>query len=183
MTLKVKILTATTLMTTMGLTVQVQAQNYAYLKGLRDTQQCQGCNLRIVKQSNAKESIVTMSLPSAIACVESVLTDRGESIFKVDQKQGVVTTSMRSVEPEELQGIADTNQGGGRIRWTQGSYQLTINLSPVNRQGTQVQVNTRILGLGETSLPLMRPSLLRPLPSTGVLEGDILAALSSRCAR
>jgi hypothetical protein len=180
---RIRILTAATLLTTSGLTVPAQAQNYAPITGLLETQQCQGCYVSIAQPIAPRESVVAMPLGLSLSCVESVLTSRGESIFRVDREQGVVTTSLRSVEPEELQQIADTQQAGGRIRWTQGSYQLFINLSPVNKQRTKVQVSTRILGSGETSLPLMRPSMLRPLPSTGMLEGDILAALASQCGR
>jgi len=101
--------------------------------------------------------------------------------LKVDQKQGVVITTMRSVEPEELQQIANIKPGGGQISWKQGSYQLIINLSPVEQQRTKVKVSVRIVGSGETRLPLMRPSLLQLLPSTGRLERDILSDLASQC--
>lgn len=179
--MKLKILISITLLTTIGLTLPVQAENHSSFQGLLETQQCQECNLISVNQSDAREIMVTKSLTSTLTCVKSVLTERGESILKVDQKQGVVITTMRSVEPEELQQIANIKPGGGQISWKQGSYQLIINLSPVEQQRTKVKVSVRIVGSGETRLPLMRPSLLQLLPSTGRLERDILSDLASQC--
>lgn len=182
MKIKQKILTTATLLTAIGLTFPVKAENPASFTTLPKPQQCQGCN-QSKNQANEvnKQAVVAMPISSAFTCVQSVLTSRQESIFKVDQKQGVVMTSLRSVEPEELERIANTSQAGERIRWTQGSYQLTINLTSVSRQKTQLQVSARIMGSGETSLPLMRPSMLQSLPSTGRLESDILTALTSQC--
>ncbi len=125
--------------------------------------------------------VVAEPLPLALDCVRAVLAARGESIFRVDEEQGVVTTSFRLVNPEELRRIAVTDREAGRIRWTRGIYQLTIILSPVNGDGTRVRVSARVLGAGETFLPLMRPSNWWPLPSTGSLESDVLAALTAHC--
>lgn len=125
--------------------------------------------------------VVEEPLPPALDCVQAVLTDRGEPIFRVDEEQGVVITGFRMVGPEGLRRIATTDRGGGRIRWTKGIYQLTLILSRVEGGGTRVQARARILGAGETSLSLMRPSAWWPLPSTGSLEGDVLAALTASC--
>lgn len=118
---------------------------------------------------------------SVLDCVETFLISRGESIFRIDKEKGIITTGFHWVGPEELRRIAVLDRGKGQIRWTKGIYQLTISLSPAEGGKTQIQVNARIFGAGETSLPLMRPSLWWPLPSTGSLEGDILAALVIHC--
>ena len=125
--------------------------------------------------------VVAEPLPLALDCVRAVLTARGESIFRVDQEQGVVTTSFRLVNPEALRRIAVTDREAGRIRWTRGIYQLTIIFSPVDGDGTRVRVSARVFGAGESSLPLMRPSNMWPLLSTGSLESDVLAALTAHC--
>jgi hypothetical protein len=56
-----------------------------------------------------------------------------------------------------------------------------IRLIPLGEGVTQARIRMRILAKGTTSLRLMRPSSWWPLASTGALEGDILAALETRC--
>lgn len=119
---------------------------------------------------------------SVLGCVETFLISRGESIFRIDKEKGIITTGFHWVGPEELRRIAVLDRGKGQIRWTKGIYQLIISSLSLSDEGkTQIQVNARIFGAGETSLPLMRPSLWWLLPSTGSLEGDILAALVIHC--
>lgn len=116
-----------------------------------------------------------------LRCVQTVLTGQGESIIRVDEEQGVIMTRLRPVDLKTLHRIAVTDRAGAAIRWTKGMYQLTIALSPGEQGGTRVRTAARILGCGETALPLMRPSPWWPLPSTGNLEAGILSAITASC--
>jgi hypothetical protein len=124
---------------------------------------------------------VNRPLLDALRCVQAVLTDQGESIIRVDEEHGVITTRLRPVNLETLHRIAVTDRAGAAIRWTKGIYQLTIALSPSEQGGTRVQATARILGYGESDLRLMRPSPWWPLASTGHLEAGILAAVIVSC--
>ena len=87
----------------------------------------------------------------------------------------------RVVDPDELQRIAVTGIVGGRVQWSEGRVDTTLDLESHNRNTTTVGIQLRILGRGTTSLPIMRPSDWWPLASTGALETDLLNSIAAKC--
>ena len=85
----------------------------------------------------------------------------------------------KRVEPEELRHIAVTQIAGGNIHWTEGRVDLTLAFESRGKGNTEVRLFLNILGRGNTSLPIMRPSDLWPLTSTGRLEHDVLAGMEA----
>jgi hypothetical protein len=119
--------------------------------------------------------------PSALEeCVRKILSETGWSLPVGTQAKDAFRAGRR-VEPEELQRVAQTEIGGGRIHWEEGTVNAEIRLIPLSETVTQVRIRTRILAKGSTSLRLMRPSPWWLLVSTGALEGDVLAALKTHC--
>lgn len=88
----------------------------------------------------------------------------------------------RIVDPEELGRIAVTAIAGGRVQWSEGRVDTTLDLEPHRESTTTVRMKVRILGRGTTSLPIMRPSDWWPLDSTGTLERDLLNSIAATCA-
>jgi len=131
--------------------------------------------------TSPQEIIVAGPLHPALSCVQAVLTARGEKIWRVDKENSTIITAFRLVNPSALRQIAIIHRAAAGIRWLKGRYQLTITLSQAEREGTRIQAMARILGYGESALPLMRPSPWIPLPSTGTLEGDALTAITAAC--
>jgi len=78
-------------------------------------------------------------------------------------------------------GLQIQNGGDARIHWVRGRADLILSFSPAADERTRIDLRARILGWGETSLPLLRPSNWWTLPSSGALEGDVLAALKAHC--
>ncbi len=119
-------------------------------------------------------------LSAIVRCVTTTLEERGWNVLplKADKKQ---LLALRNVEADELRRIADTKRGQSEIHWVQGRVHLVLSFSPANDQQTRIVIKARILGQGEASLPVLRPSNLWTLPSTGALEGDVLAALRVCC--
>lgn len=131
--------------------------------------------------SSPQEVIVAGPLQPVLSCVQAVLIAQGEKLWRVDQENSTIITAFRLVNPSALRQIAIIHRAAAEIRWLKGRYQLTITLSQAERDGTRVRAVARILGYGESALPLMRPSPWIPLPSTGTLEGDALAAIIAAC--
>jgi len=120
-------------------------------------------------------------LPSALEeCVRRILLETGWSLPARSQEKGRLLAT-RQLESDELRRVAQTEVLGGKIHWDEAMANAEIRLISLSEGKTQVRIRTRILAKGSTSLPLMRPSNWFPLASTGALEGDILAALETRC--
>lgn len=114
-------------------------------------------------------------------CVRSVLLEKGWSLPATKTVEAGMIAA-RYLTSEELPRVAHTEIGGGRIQWEEGMVNTQIRLIPLGENVTQARIRTRILAKGSTSLRLMRPSPWWLLVSTGALEGDVLAALKTRCA-
>lgn len=119
--------------------------------------------------------------PSALEeCARKILQETGWKLPETSQEKGGLL-AMRHLDSEELRRVAQTEVLGGKIHWDDGIANAEIRLIPLSESITQARIRTRILAKGSTSLPVMRPSNWWPLSSTGALEGDILAALETRC--
>ena len=88
----------------------------------------------------------------------------------------------RIVDTDELSRIAVTGIMGGRVQWSEGRVDTTLDLEPHRKNTTTVRIQVRILGRGTTSLPIMRPSDWWPLASTGTLERKLLISIAAKCA-
>ena len=117
---------------------------------------------------------------SVIRCVKDELEQQGWRVlpFKKDKRQ---LLAFRNVEAGELGRVADTKRGAGTIHWVRGRVDLILSFSAANHNTTSVDLRARILAQGETSRSLLRPMNWWPLPSTGALEGDVVAALKVQC--
>ena len=125
---------------------------------------------------------VTETPPSSfVECIKGVLKDRGERLLASDEAKGRITTAPRVLGPDELRKIAVTEKRGDKVQWVQGMVQLTFTFAAADGGPARMEVTARILGKAQTFLPLMRPSDWLPLPSNGILEGEVLAAMRQSC--
>ncbi len=126
---------------------------------------------------------VELQLPPARAraCIAAALEETGWSVVRRGTGRESLRAS-RTVPAEELERIAETRRAA-EIRWAHGRVDLLAGFSPLGRNATRLELRVRVLAEGETSAPLMRPTNWWPLPSTGALEGELAAALQTRCSR
>ncbi len=127
---------------------------------------------------------ITQTLPCEATkvreCVLNVLRERGEIVLTPEGPKEDVITGSRTISTKELKRIASLPTQE-RVRWKRGMYTLHLRLSPGPDKSTLLMLAVRILGYRENGMPLLRPSPWWPLPSKGVLEQEILAAISQCC--
>ena len=138
------------------------------------------------KESKARPSsalfltVEKVPLPVVVQCATQAVEGQGWIVLPSKKGKNQLRT-FRNVGVDELRRIADTKRGDARIYWVRGRADLILSFSPAADERTRIDLRARILGWGETSLPLLRPSNLWTLPSSGALEGDVLAALKAHC--
>jgi hypothetical protein len=112
-------------------------------------------------------------------CLTSVLQEKGWSPLPPELPDRL--SLGRQVDPEELRKIAVTEIAGGKIQWTEGRVDASLSLKSQSKGTSEVRLFVRILGRGNASFPVMRPSDWWPLASTGRLEEDLLAQVAASC--
>lgn len=115
-------------------------------------------------------------------CVLEILRERGESVPGPEGQKDVIKTGFRSVTGEELKRIAQLPMQG-KARWTKGRYSIQLSASAGPGDSTVLALSVRIIGHGETELPLLRPSPWWSLRSSGVLEQEVLSAILQCCKK
>lgn len=112
-------------------------------------------------------------------CALEVLGKRGETIIRQEREAGLIVSGLRPVSQQELERIASP-LSKDLFKLEKGFYQLRVTVAAGSNGKSSVTVLARILGSGETSLPLLRPrpSNWHPLQSKGFLEQEVLAAIS-----
>ena len=111
-------------------------------------------------------------------CALEVFGKRGETIIRQEREAGLIVSGLRPVSQQELERIASP-LSKDLFKLEKGFYQLRVTVAAGSNGESNVTVLARILGSGETSLPLLRPrpSNWRPLQSKGFLEQEVLAAI------
>lgn len=126
--------------------------------------------------------VFSVGVQEVCDCAMQVLKERGEYIFKQEMETGITITGSRFIMSEELRRIAFLPQQDA-IQWTKGNYNLRLLISSSSEKTTTITIVVRILGYGETSLPLLRPSPWWTLPSKGVVEHEIFTAILHCCQK
>ena len=113
-------------------------------------------------------------------CILRMSKERGITTTNTEGQGDTIVTGFRFVTEDELKWIADL-PGQTQAHWTKGMYNLRLTIEPGTEQSTTVTLVMRILGCGESSLPLLRPSPYQPLQSKGILEQELFSDILRCC--
>ena len=113
-------------------------------------------------------------------CVLKVFQEQGIGVFSSEGGKDIVITGVRSVTGEELKRIADL-PSQPNVEWERGICNLRLAIAQGRDMTTNLSLSLRITGCFKTSLPLLRPSTWQRLSSNGVMEREILTAVSRCC--
>lgn len=113
-------------------------------------------------------------------CILTMIKERGITTTHAEGQEDTVVTGFRFVTEDELKRIADPSTQT-QAHWTKGMYNLRLTIEPGLEQSTTVTLVMRILGCGESSLPLLRPSPYQPLRSKGILEKELFSDILRCC--
>jgi hypothetical protein len=98
-------------------------------------------------------------------------------------KPAETVTGIRRLHAEEINRYASNLRRFGEARIDYGLARMNVGLSPVAARATQINFTASILVFMTPGIPLMRPSRLFTLQSSGGLEDEFLASLrQSKCA-
>jgi hypothetical protein len=114
----------------------------------------------------------------AAQCAREVLQD-GRWIV-VHAKPGELR-AFRYLSAEELERIAQDPRPN-EMRRTQARVDLYLNFVKTDPKVSRMGLRLRILAEAEPSAPVLRPTNLFLLASTGALEGELITAFKARCA-
>jgi hypothetical protein len=67
------------------------------------------------------------------------------------------------------------------MRYSRARVYLYLNFTEAERNVSRVQLRLRILAEAEPSAPVLRPTNLFSLASTGALEDELITAFKARC--
>jgi hypothetical protein len=126
-------------------------------------------------------TLESVSLSAAVRCARDVLKEQGWKVVDLKSAKSQIR-AFRHLGRDDLLRVAHTSLATSEVRWSQGRADLRLNLEEASSGSTRIDLSLRILAYAETSLPLLRPTNWFPLPSRGILESELLAALKEDCA-
>lgn len=128
----------------------------------------------------SREPIVVLpsSLSEAAHCAREVLQDGRWTVVR--HKPGELR-AFRYLPAEELERIAQDPRPN-EMRWSRARVDLYLNFIKAEPKVSRVGLRLRILAEAEPSAPVLRPTNLFSLASSGALEGELITAFKVRCA-
>ncbi len=113
-------------------------------------------------------------------CIIRIIKERDITITNTEGQEDTIVAGFRFVTEDELKRIADL-PAQTQTHWTKGMYNLRLTMELGPGQSTTVTLVMRILGCGESSLPLLRPSPYQPLQSNGIMEQELFSDILRCC--
>jgi hypothetical protein len=137
----------------------------------------------------AGSTSIVLQAPSsaAVDCVKDALKENdyrlAPSTAPSDSGPKLALIGVRGLSPEHVRRYALGLPKSRNVQIRFGLCKMRITLIPVDYRSTQVDLSADIVVFMEPGLPLMRPSRLFRLSSSGDLEADLVASLKrSACA-
>jgi hypothetical protein len=114
----------------------------------------------------------------AARCTREVLRAGQWTVVRANPEE---LRAFRYLPADELERLA-RSRGPNEMRWSRARVDLYLNFTKAEPKVSRVGLRLRILAEAEPSAPVLRPTNLFSLASTGALEGELITALKARCA-
>ncbi len=127
----------------------------------------------------SREPIVVLpgSPGEAAQCAREVLRDGRWTVVRANPEE---LRAFRYLPADELERLARSPRPK-EMRYSRARVYLYLNFTEAERNVSRVQLRLRILAEAEPSAPVLRPTNLFSLASTGALEDELITAFKARC--
>jgi len=127
--------------------------------------------------SQAVIGIARKSLTVTWEAAKRVLAARGEALVVRDETTETIATKPHTMERDALLASIKSQFKPEDSGYTNGTYELAINLTPKNKSRTTVEVKAKLIAFGTPNKAMARPSGWDPVVSNGKIEKEVLKAI------
>jgi hypothetical protein len=126
-----------------------------------------------------RETIVVLSgsRSEAAQCTREVLQDGQWTVVRTTPGE---LRAFRYLSADELERMA-RGPRPNEMQWSRARADLYMDFTAAEHNAARVKIRLRFLAEAEPSAPVLRPTNLFSLASTGALEDELAAALKAHC--
>ncbi len=126
-----------------------------------------------------RETIVVLSgsRSEAAQCTREVLQDGQWTVVRTTPGE---LRAFRYLPADELERMA-RGPRPSEMQWSRARADLYMDFTAAEHNAARVKIRLRFLAEAEPSAPVLRPTNLFSLASTGALEDELAAALKAHC--
>lgn len=127
--------------------------------------------------------VAQADLAATWEATKKVLAARGETILTEDKMIGTLTTKPHALDQATLVAVHKSRFKPENSGYTEGTYELLINLVPRWKSRTQVELRAKIMAYGTPDKAMARPSAWEQVTSNGKIEKEVLKAVQEEAKK
>ena len=131
----------------------------------------------------ATTGVAQADLAATWEATKKVLAVRGDTILTEDKLFGTLSTKPHALDQAALVAAHKSRFKPENSGYTEGTYELLINLVPRWKSKTQVELRAKIMAYGTPDKVMARPSAWEQVVSNGKIEKEILKAILSEAKK
>jgi len=131
----------------------------------------------------ATTGVVQADLAATWEATKMVLAARVETLLTEDKMFGTLSTKPHTMDQVALLAAHKSRLKPEDSGYTEGTYELLINLVPKWKSKTQVEIRAKIRAFGRANKAMAKPDTWDPVTSNGKIEKEVLKAIQEEAKK